>query len=104
MKVEEVIDLIDTADSLYSLFDANEVLEECGLEQVDKGLNLEQHRWYSTATDVYKCEDGFVGIFGIFQLFSELMCYSDCGIHCDAFEMEQIPTVTYRIKKSYGNS
>lgn len=66
MKVKELITLVNN-NFFYSLHDLDEIenLPKC----VAGGLELNQHRWCSTAINVYKCEDGFVGIWGIYQSF-----------------------------------
>ena len=97
MKVKELKDLINQEDDLYSLWDAEDIIPR-GITKVANGLDLDQRRWFSTATDVYKCEDGFVGVNGVFQVFSEGMPYSDCGRLCVAFECEAVQSVTYKPK------
>lgn len=95
MKVDELIDKVNNSEepiySLWCLEDAIPDLPEC----VAEGLELDEHRWYSVAVNVYKCEDGFVGIWGTYQNFSEMQGWSDIDIHCEAEEYKQIPSVTY---------
>ena len=95
MKVKELITLVNN-NFFYSLHDLDEIenLPKC----VAEGLELDQHRWYSTAINVYKCEDGFVGIWGIYQSFYEYQDYKDIGIKCVALEYEEVPSVTYKPK------
>ena len=64
MKVQEIIDLVNK-ESLYSLWDAKDVIGK-NAKKVASGLELDEHRWYSTAVDVYQCDDGFVGVFGAY--------------------------------------
>lgn len=101
MQVQELIDLINDTERdmpLYSLYDAEDIIpREVG--KVASGLDLDEHRWYSTAIDVYRCEDGYVGIFGAYQSFSEMQTWSDISVTCDAFEMEAVPSVKYIRKK-----
>ena len=100
MKVQELINLINNTDRdtpLYSLYDAEDVIPR-EVNKVASGLDLDEHRWYSTAVDVYQCEDGYVGIFGAYQSFSEMQDWSDISVTCDAFEMKQVPSVKY-VKK-----
>lgn len=47
------------------------------------------------STNVYKCEDGFVGVSGVVQLFSEQMGYEDCLYKCTAEEYKQILAPKY---------
>lgn len=55
----------------YSLWEVTDIAEVNGVELVEKGLNLDQHRWYSIATNIYKCSDGYVKVTGAYQSFSE---------------------------------
>ena len=58
-------------------------------------LNLDEHRWYSIATDVYECEDGLVGVTGAFQSFSESQTWEDIGVMCGAEQYKVITSITY---------
>ena len=98
MKVKEVIDLINNEDELYHNSDAEELLNEHNIEQIAYGLNVDRHRWYEIITDIYKCEDGYVGITGVGKIYSEMMSSSDCDVHCYAEEYEPIQTITYKRK------
>ena len=94
--VDEVIHLIET-NVLYSLDDADDLIKQYNLKKVASGLELNSHRWYSDAINVYECVDGFVGVWGLFQSFSEQQSIQDCDVICEAFPMEEISTVTYKI-------
>lgn len=94
--VDEVIHLIEES-SLDCLDEADDLLEEHKIKKVASGIDLNSYRWYSTAINVYECVDGFVGVFGLFQSFSEMQSVSDCDVKCEAFRMEEVPTVTYKI-------
>lgn len=97
MKVQEAIDLINNSEeSLYSIFDAEELIE--GKEIVEH-QDLDEHRWYSTAIRVYEMEDGYLGIWGAYQSFSEMQSWSDICVTCYAFEMESVHSVKYVRKK-----
>lgn len=47
------------------------------------------------ATDVYECEDGFLGVRGVNIIFSESMCGGDCNEDIELFEVKQVKTITY---------
>lgn len=65
---------------------------------LQKGLEIDKHRWYSTCVNVYACEDGYVGIRGVNDLYSDSMDYSDCDCCCAASEYEEVITITYKPK------
>lgn len=91
MKVAEVIEKVNSTKywSLYSFE------EDLGLEMVAHGLYVDKHRWYEISTSVYKCEDGFVGVSGVAQTYSESMYYEDCLCECTAEEFEPKQIITY---------
>lgn len=55
---------------------------------VDEGLNLDQYRWCSIATNIYKCSDGYVKVTGAFQSFSEMQGWSDIDVHSEAEKLQ----------------
>ena len=90
MKVTEVIEKVNSSKywSLYSFE------EDFDLEMVAHGLYVDKYRWYEISTSVYKCEDGFVGVSGVSQLYSESMDYESCLYECivEEFKPKQITT------------
>lgn len=99
MKVQEVINLCNT-NKLYSIF---EFEENCNAESVVRDLNLDRMRWYEISTCVYKCDDGFVGVTGVSNLYSEMMGWDDCDFKCVAEEYKQVPSVMY-VPVNYNES
>lgn len=97
MKVKEFIQMINEGE-FWSLGDVNnnDLGEE--FEPIESGNNLDEHRWYSTAEDIYKLEDGYVGVWGLFQIFFKWGYAEDYGIKCEAYEVEPVPSIKY-IKK-----
>lgn len=63
-------------------------------------LDTDEHRWYALGTVVFKVGDEFVGVRGPVSLKSESMSWDDVGAECVAFEMEPVPSITYRRKMS----
>ena len=55
---------------------------------VEKGLNLDQHRWYSIATNIYKCSDGYVKVTGAYQSFSEAQTWEDINVFSEAEKLQ----------------
>lgn len=92
MKVKEAIELINNAPNCYSLWDAEELLRECGFIE---RIKYDSHRWYITAIDIYKVEDGYIGVWGVSELKTEMMDFSDCSIHCEAEEYKAVNTISY---------
>lgn len=99
MKVKEVIELINSEAELYSLGKAEDLLSEHNVEQVAYGLDIDKHWLYTIETEVYKCDDGFVGVTGLGTLYSEMMLPSDCDVHCFAEEYTEVVTTTYKRKE-----
>ena len=96
MKKKELIELINNG-CFYSLYDAEDIIPK-EVQCVAKGLESDRHRWYSTCTNVYACEDGYVGIRGVDDLYSEAMVYSDCNFCCEASEYKAVATIIYKPK------
>lgn len=97
MKTQELINLINDHEGLYSLLEAENIIPT-DIELVAEGLESDARRWFETATDIYKCEDGFVGINGVKRIYSEMMSSSDCDITCTALEYQAVPSITYKPK------
>jgi hypothetical protein len=78
----------------------DDVIDMTGISEITT-IQREPHRWYEVGTVVFKTEDGFFGVRGPISLKSESMGYSDIGSVCEAFEMEEVPSVTYRKKSEH---
>ena len=91
MKVAEVIEKVNNTN-YWSL---SSFEEDFNLEVVASGLYVDKHRWYEISTSVYKCEDGFVGVSGVSQLYNESSDYEDCCCECIAEEFEPKQITTY---------
>lgn len=98
MKVQELIDKVNSSIDCYSLYEAEEFIEG-HIKCVAGNLDIEDHRWYTIATNVYKLEDGYVGITGPIILKHGNMKWSDCDYLCIAEEYEEFTTISYRRKK-----
>lgn len=91
MKVQELIDRVNSATNCYSIYNAEDLIGD-EIECVASNLDIHEHRWFTISTSVYKLEDGYVGITGISSLKSELMGYSDCDFPCIAEEYKEFTT------------
>jgi len=72
----------------YSLWEVTDIAKVNGVELVEKGLNLDQHRWYSIATNIYKCSDGYVKVTGAYQSFSEVQTWEDINVFAEAEKLQ----------------
>ena len=93
---KELVDQINAAGILAP----HEVEDMDGTDGVTEvtTLNRDEHRWYVLGTVVFKTGDEFFGVRGPVSLKSESMGWDDVGAKCEAFEMEQVPSVTYKRK------
>lgn len=82
MKVAEVIEKV-SSENIWSLWEFEDL---CELKKVAKDLDVDRLRWFEISTNVYECEDGFAGVTGVSEVFSEMMSNSDCGWPCTAVE------------------
>ena len=97
MKVQELIDLLNEArfeHGIYSVYDANEFVPK-DVKQVESGLNPDEHRHYIISTDVYKCEDGFVGVRSASTKFSEECYWEDLDADFEVFPMKETTIIHY---------
>ena len=97
MKVQEAIELINNSDELYYISDAVELLE--GETELAEGLDVDRQRWFEINTSYFRLDDGILGICGVSELYSEMMCVSDCDVHARAFEGMEVTVVSYKRKK-----
>lgn len=72
----------------YSLWEVTDIAKVNGVELVERGLNLDQHRWYSIATNIYKCSDGYVKVTGAYQSFSEAQTWEDINVFSEAEKLQ----------------
>jgi hypothetical protein len=102
MKAKEIVDVINSKEALYCsphyIYDEIDELDEKDFQCIET-VDYDEHRWYIIATKVFKtrCNE-FFGVRGVFSKKSETMCIEDCNVECFAFEMEEVPTVTYKEK------
>jgi len=94
MKVQEIIDLVNNKH-LYSLNDVKNVIGNKAKQVTRQRTNVGNCMPYSTAIDIYKCDNGFVGVWGISQLFSKEETLEDMGVVCQASEYRKEVTVRY---------
>ena len=84
--------------SLYDVEDECELFNAAKPKKVADNLDLDTHRWYTCCTQVYKIGEWFLGLNGASDLKSEEMSWKDAYVRTAAFEMEAVPSVTYKPK------
>lgn len=96
MKKQELIDKINNGN-YHCVWEAEDnIPTECAC--VETELNPDEHRWYIVSTNVYECEDGYVGVRGVSSLKSESIFWEDVEVICSACEYEEYSTISYRPK------
>lgn len=98
MKVKEAIELINNSEELYSLDDAENIIDY--EKQLASDIDISRHRWYETSTPYFQLEDGILGINGVSNIYSEHMMAPDCNVQSQAFEREEFTTISYRSKRN----
>ena len=95
--IKELIDQINEA-RLDTPHKVEDIIDMDGIEVVTT-VDTDEHRWYVNGTVVFKAGNEFFGVRGPVSLKSESSSWADICAECEAFEMEQVPSVTYRKKK-----
>lgn len=98
MKVKEAIELINNSEELYSLDDAENIINY--EKQLASDIDINRHRWYETSTSYFQLEDGILGINGVSNIYSEHMMAPDCNVQPQAFEGKEFTTISYRSKRN----
>lgn len=88
MKVADVIAKVNS-EKYWSLFDFE---DNFGLNCIASDINVDRHRWYELSTNIYCCDDGYVGVSGIAQCFNE--CSSPVDMDCPCYAEEYVPIET----------
>lgn len=96
MKVKGVISVINNTD-YYSLISAQRAAGLCKEDLIVENYNFSKHKNFDIATNIYKCEDGFVGISGLKNDHSK-SGFDQYNITTWVEEYVEIPTVTYAPK------
>lgn len=100
MKVKELIDYVNNAKFYCpdDVMDSLPYVLNKTLKYVTE-FGFSEHRWYVTATQIFKCDDGFVGIAGPVIIKSEEMSWKDTGCECVASEYVKVMKPTYEPKQ-----
>ena len=108
MQIQELVKKLNGLKITQTSYDVLEQLYEDdiltseefrAIEIVASEINRDQRRWYDLSTTVYKLPSGdFLGIRSVSDVKGNTE-YQDVGHVITFMEMEEVPTVTYRIKK-----
>ena len=92
MKKGELIGMVNNSDvSLDSLLELEFEIGGINDMLVKSGLDMEFHKKYSIATNVYKCDDGYVGIRGVYETFGDSdFEEADCPCMASEFKNKDI--------------
>ena len=96
---KEWVDQINAA-SFWSPHSISDEIEMVGVTEL-MTIDLEEHRWYVVGTVVFQVGNEYFGVRGPVSLKSEEMRFSDVEWKSEAFEMEQVPSVTYKRKTNH---
>lgn len=94
MKVKEFIEFINNGNFLALYVVSDKTARNMVYSEM---LNCYSET-YKSYTDIYKCEDGFVGVTGIIP--EDEYTPEDIGISCQAEEYVAIPSIKYVPKSS----
>ena len=95
MTKAELIKLVEN-EKAYALWD----LQDAEWKQVAIELERDESRWYATAVNIYECDDGFVGVRGVCQIYSVYTTPEDIDFVCTACEYEPKTVITYVMKEN----
>jgi len=91
MKIQKDIPFVDGCNSLvYDLIKGMLVSE---------GIDVDKRRHYETSLSVFECEDGFVGIREISQIYSESASVEDCYHPLTFVDLVKEMRPVYLVKK-----
>lgn len=70
---------------------------------IERGIDVQKHRWYETSINVYKLGDWFIGIYHVSDMYSDRSSLEDFEEYVYIFEMEreEIKKYIYRPKRIY---
>lgn len=91
----DVIKIIEQGN-FKCLWEAENELPE-DVKMVVEAQKINNHRWYSTAQMIVKCADGYVGISGAYQSFSEMQSWSDINVICTAGAISKEESAVYDV-------
>ena len=99
IQLESIIEQINNS-SVHSP-DSEEFKDQEGIDWPDDTVEIAtlNHLWHGRfiiATMVYQIGDRFLGVQGPIEVLSESMELSDYGEPVEAFEVEAVPSVTYK--------
>lgn len=100
---KELVDYLNNLNILQTSSWEENIPEEIWNEYfkgkgVTGGLNINKHRWYETSIDVYKINNGFIGIYSVTQCYSEQSSIEDMYHYLQFYEMEEEKIISYKIK------
>lgn len=101
MKVKEFIELVNNYENPFlALYDVEDAVDEKTKKVATIDIEVDKDAVY--ATDIYQCEDGFVGVSGLHEILNECLIPSDLDVNCEASEYEEVQVISYKPKECHS--
>ena len=102
--IEKVMGQINNSSVLHSP-DSDEIKYQKGIDWPDDAVEIATvdylwHGRFIIAITVYQIGDRFLGVQGPIEVLSESMDLSDYGGAVTSFEMERVPSFTYKRREA----
>ena len=101
MKVKELIEFVNKYENPFlALYDVEDAIDKKAKKVTTIDIEINKDAVY--ATDIYKCEDGFVGVSGLHEILDECLNPSIFDVNCEASEYEEVQVISYQPKKCHS--
>lgn len=101
MTINEIKDYINN----HEFYDMEDLCDELG-GNIDtnyiENLNRDEHRWFTTETNVYEFMEGskslgYLAISEVGTVKSEMMSREDCGLELEAYNVKKIVRESFEV-------
>jgi len=108
MKIEEIIKELndqklvqDDCPDEYLYYIEQEILKHYfkDVQIVDEELGVYKSRWFETSITIFACDDYFVRVRIVSNIYSESSSWSDIDWEVEFTEMEKIQVISYKVKE-----
>lgn len=98
MTKEEFTNIVQSEKS-YNLSAIDIRHPEVSRMRVATGKYESAYKDYTSAINVYKCDDGVLGVMGPYRKYSESIKWEDLKMQCTIVPIKEVHTITYVIDK-----